>query len=674
MSDSIYTLAQASRETGLPRSALDRMLFDKQIGDADGRITKEDVEKILYEQTTYIGLLEYSRRHGSDHFDPELSYDRIKLAETIEMNNRFGLRDVNRSELITSNIRDGMYFYRADVPVLDASLADFFMTVGLSGREAADKYIETTPGHSATKKYLRKYDELYMNNGPYEDTYAEFVKTMLRVPDVTELDNDDVAELMSRPISLTARDHIIVFLTMVRRQEKVAFGNPARKKRKSNPLPAYDNATYLSLALCIFNADYIAGHQMIEKALENHVFAEMWLFHALFYCCGWRAQDVCNNWQYLDIKGHDEGVLGINPDTLREDILQDRLPDNLYINVCRYSLGQITASGAYASKTASYNQSPLMAIITPGLYTFFGLLVLIAEAHMISAGNGYMDASRVYTYTNISKMRGFYGGEINSILEGKNLKTRRLNKDYLQAVESTAASKGVGGVMTSMIASIARNHRSLDTIKFYLKDHNFNGETAEFVLFSMMQRGVFGFELYQVLLAAYPQAMHNLTMAEQNDVMQQMKITPFEIETAMSIELESTMAGIDFVNEDEETTLATLKAMYEISQGRGQGKEEGVYCLLRARKEQCPRSMYKSCLASGCPYLVFTRLGYRSLLIVLHKYRTAEKAGDLRMSAILRKVLIPKYRQIIRALMKDVGMPEDERNALQLMLGEVVNG
>ena len=51
----------------------------------------------------------------------------------------------------------------------------------------------------------------------------------------------------------------------------------------------------------IFNADYIAEHNMIKKALDNHLYAEMWLYLAIFFCCGWRAQDVCNGWRYLKL-------------------------------------------------------------------------------------------------------------------------------------------------------------------------------------------------------------------------------------------------------------------------------------------------------------------------------------------------------------------------------------
>ena len=62
-----------------------------------------------------------------------------------------------------------------------------------------------------------------------------------------------------------------------------------------------------------------------------------------------------------------------------------------------------------------------------------------------------------------------------------------------------------------MVASFARNHSNIDTTAIYLKDHGLTGESAEIVLYMMMQRGVFSVSLYNVLITAYPGAFERLS-------------------------------------------------------------------------------------------------------------------------------------------------------------------
>lgn len=116
---------------------------------------------------------------------------------------------------------------------------------------------------------------------------------------------------------------------------------------------------------------------MIKKSLDNYWYAEMWLYLSIFYACGWRAGDVCRGWRYLKLKEHGNGCLGINTDTLYDDILYDRISDEVYENVCKYALGCIELSGQLPSKNANYTNNSLLAVITEELYTFYGMLLLI---------------------------------------------------------------------------------------------------------------------------------------------------------------------------------------------------------------------------------------------------------------------------------------------------------
>ena len=62
--------------------------------------------------------------------------------------------------------------------------------------------------------------------------------------------------------------------------------------------------------------------------------------------------------------------------------------------------------------------------------------------------------------------------------------------------------------------------------------HGLTGESAEIVLYMMMQRGVFGVSLYHALIAAYPQAFKQLPAKEQTEIMAKIPLSAFELETA----------------------------------------------------------------------------------------------------------------------------------------------
>lgn len=411
---------------------------------------------------------------------------------------------------------------------------------------------------------------------------------------------------------------------------------------------------------------------MIERALENHLFIEMWLYLALHFCCGWRAADICRGWKYLKLKEKTNNPYRISTETLYEDLLYDRIPDKVYEDVCKYATQSVAVSGQMPSKTAGPNTPPLVISITPELTTFFGLLTLISEAVMLRTGDGYMKANRESVYQKRQLYRDFFGQEMYDVLGGRNIQSRRLNKCYLQGIEESARRTGCGSLMASALASFARSHRNLDTIAHYLNDHQLNAGNAEMVLYFMMERGVFGFEAYQTLLTAYPEAMKGLPMKKQNEVMALITSSPLQIELEQSGIAASHDVEDSFENGENERVLSILKSMYEISQGRAKGKDAGIHCTCRAKGMPCLYPEFSSCLANACPYLVFTRYGYRALLEIIREYKIAADNGDIKKEAVLMTVIMPRFKEILNTLMREVNMEKNERAGLQLMLKEVL--
>lgn len=364
-----YSIQKACEITGTTNTLMKRLIREEKISLCDGKVPSDAVDKVMAENKAYISLREYSSEHVCGKFQGKTAKDRNNLLDYLEENEFFGIEIITPKELLIGSEKDILFFRRTDVFYIDKKLQTFFKEYGLT-EEKKIRVLLKNSKKTDTAEYLRKY----LSEAFYERTctpsVTEFVRFMLQMPDVSKMTDEYVAELLKQPMYATTKDLIINFLNYVKRKQNVKYNVFTKiKPERSNGIPAYQDDTYLTIATYIFNADYIAEHNMIEKALDNHIYAEMWLYLAIFFCCGWRAQDVCNGWQYLKL--FRRSMFNICPDTLYTDILENNLPDEIYIQTCKYALGAIDQAGRLPSKTANKNPSPLTAVITPGLYTFY---------------------------------------------------------------------------------------------------------------------------------------------------------------------------------------------------------------------------------------------------------------------------------------------------------------
>lgn len=672
MMDSL-TMAEAIRITGFTKARLKGIFNNAGIPICDDAPV-DVINAIVSERDTYISFRDFAAMTRGDYYNGSTS-DKNKLLEKLELNNYYGIETLDPEELMIGQQKDVVFFRRDDIPQLESHLTSYFGLYALPEEDKVKQLLDTTD-RIEMRNCIRKYIDSHMFEQSIKPSFTEFVTLVLQLPDLPNVEDKDIQRLLASPMSVTAKNTLINFLNYARHHAKrVKYSQLKQKEQESKPIPAYSDETYLALAKCIFNSDYIHEHQMIEHALENPTYIEMWLYLSLHFCCGWRASDICRGWRYLRLHKKPNNPYGINVETLYDDILYDRLPDKLYEEVCAYATKSIELSGQQPSKTAGAGAPPLVISIAPGLATFFGLLTLIAEAVMLRTGEGYMKPGRESLYQKRKMYRAFFGQEMFDVLGGRNIQSRRLNKDYLQGIEETARQTGCGSLMASAVASFARSHTNLDTISHYLRDHTLNAENAEMVLYFMMDRGVFGFEAYQTLLTAYPNILKNLPMREQNKLIAALSNNPYMIELSQSGEAAKLEIQHCFENNRKKEVIGMLKQMYEISQGRGKGKDEGIHCLCRAGGKPCAFPEFDSCLANTCPHLVFTQYGYKALLEIIAEYKRAADCGNLKMASVLKNVIMPRFSEILNALMREVNMRQNEKTGLQLMLKEaLVNG
>ena len=631
----------------------------------DGFLSISSVREIAEQKKKYMSLREFLSGYDSEKFQSRLAENRAKYIDYLEENDYFGIT-ITEPDRIFFRIpgRDEFYIARDDAAFLDSKSRTFFNEYGVSEREKALRILNNAKNREAMVKYVRKYLVFIEDRkNIYTPSLTDFVRIVLKMPDIQYITDDDIIAAVEE--TAKGKERIIGFFAFVSRYEDVAYHRVKLRRKEHGDCAAYAYEDYTLLAKALFNAAYDRAHNLTCKALENNWYAEMWMFLACHYICGWRASDICDRWAYLNLESGDN-PFGVHTDTLKDDILNERILKDVYDNVALYVIRRIEMAGNVPRKTG---RGKLRSEITPELRTFFGKLTLIAECHHIQSGEGYMKSRRIHYYSNWIACRDFFGEEVYSITGMRNISSRRLNKSYLQGLEKAARNNGNTTLVSHVIASYARNHADVDTTAIYLRDHGLTSESAGAVLFMMMQRGVFGVSLYRALLTAYPETFRKLTAAEQSALMEKIPISAYELETAGNVFLAAGEMSENLARGGSDESKEILRAMFSVIQGQGKAKDEGVFCWKRALGLCCEHPSYESCVANLCPQHIFTSDGVPALTRVIRDYMEKFRAtGNRKYEIALKNYIIPAFQETLNAVIRD--MSGAERNAVKKMIGE----
>ncbi|PZM78952.1 MAG: hypothetical protein DKM50_10350 [Candidatus Margulisiibacteriota bacterium] len=667
----IITIPNASRSLSIKTDVLQYHIDNGAIESRDGSILKSACNEIQIQKANYVGIKNFLKQHNDDRFESKYVKNRNKYIDFLEEYDYFGIEIKEPTEILFDiPEREEFYITKEDALFLDYKSRQFFREFGLTEEEKARWIINHSKGHPVALDYINKYIAYIEDeDNVYTPSLTAFVRTIFDMPDIKQLIDEDFVSSIEDAETVRTKELLTEFFKFVAKYENVKYHNIDLKKRESDAEPAYPYEDFVRLAKILFNSDYDKDHNLTLKALENSNYAEMWMFLACHYVCGWRSSDICDRWVYPNFKSNDN-PFKINIDTLKADILNGNISNETYDGVALYTIRKIEMAYNVPQKTGL---GKLRSEIVPDLRTIFGKLALIAEYHHITSGEGYMNAHRASRYRNWIICRDFFGDDIFNITGKHSISSRRLNKSYLQGIEQSARNNGNTTLVANVIASFARNHANVDTTAIYLKDHGLTGESAEVVLYMMMQRGVFSVSLYNALIAAFPDAFEKLSAKEQTLIMEQIPLSAYELETVgTSLVASNRMTEILSQGKSEEPT-EILKAMFALAQGKGKAKDAGIYCKKKALGFCCENPTYESCLANLCPYHVFTSDGIPSLVKVIKDYMEKELiTGNRKYGIALRTQIIPAFQEIINAIIKE--MSEEDKAGTRKLIVEALNG
>lgn len=656
------TISTAAKMLGVKKALVEEWIHEKRIECYNNYILNEDVEKVGQQIDKYVSLETFLNGIVSERFDSRYVKNRNKYIDFLEENDFLGISAVYPDELeFCTEPSASMFFYKTDVERLKKESEDFFRFFGLT-EEKKVKILVGDCEYDSTKKQLSQYIKKIESFTPL---VTHFVEETIKL-DVANINNKTVIPIIDDLKYVGSKDLFIDYIDFAKKNLGLDIGSISRRQNHtSKDIGAYPYKKYVLIAKTIFNEEKLTQNEVIRKCFKKSIYFETWLFVCAHFVCGWRASDICGNWPYLG--NREIAGLDIDIDSIPEAIVNGSIDEEKYYELGTYIEKSIELASIKAHKTGK--ASDLLAPIGKELKRFFGRMALISYYLQETSGGGKLESFRIAEYLNHVRLRELFGDDLYKELGRHNLSSRRLNKSYLQSMEDRARKDGAGTMAAYTIASLARNHSDADTTAIYIYDHGLSGETAEVVLSMMMDRGVFGAIRYMELIAAFPDAFKKLSAKEQTALLAECEASAYELETVSSDFISTDKLKRLFAEGNSKKALYILYEMFEISQGFGKSKDEGVHCKKRALREACENPVFEHCVLNACPYLIFTESGIKSLIDVIYTYsKLADETGHPKYKHVLSDVIIPSYKDILREFAEK--MTPNESKALKLLIGK----
>lgn len=370
--------------------------------------------------------------------------------------------------------------------------------------------------------------------------------------------------------------------------------------------------------------------------------ANLWLFVATHFVCGWRGTDIVRIPMPSLPCGGDEMKERLSTGSIDTGTMLDEVEMRV-----RYA-------ALKPSKTKRYDVPELKLSIAESLRKPYGFILAAAASHHENVQPGGTFIRRA---GNVAELLGFFGSDFASACENKGFSTRRANKSYLQGIES-AADSSPGKPKGYMLAALARSHKSgygalPKTTEVYLRDARFSGYSPEFIAREMFERGVFSF-IPALLLDMYDgERFKKLPVSVQTRVITEIGIGPSGLEGVASVVQGALDRARQAIAEIMERPLemrgGAERILQNIASGFAAGRQDGFLCLMTAAGYGCKDADRSCCI--GCGFEIYTKTILRLLMSersrLMRKKENADEAESARCEAILKNAVLPAITEIL---------------------------
>jgi len=417
-------------------------------------------------------------------------------------------------------------------------------------------------------------------------------------------------------------------------------------RRETDAEGAYAAPDFLKMAYIVFNEEAWAKEHLFKKALQSERDANLWLFAACHFICGWRGTDIIR----LPMP-----TLPCDGKSIRNQIAAGSFDASSIINEIEF---RIRYTPLTPQKTEMYeNISELKLFVPESLRKPMGIIFAVAASHHETTKPGEHFIRKSGDRPHILS---FFGKDFMGACGGRGFSSRRANKSYLQGIEMMA-NPSASNPKGYMLAALARSHKggfgSLpETTDIYLRDAKFAGYRPEFIAREMFERGVFSF-IPSLMMEMYAKDDYKeLPIPIQTKVLAEIGIEASGLEGLTKavdyslIKARNVIAEVMKRPEDIRGNIADI--LQNIASGNAAGKQDGFLCLMTASGSVCVDAGRNCCI--GCGYEIYTKSilhclskEYARLLAVKNG---ADPAEAMRCTKILKEAVMPAIAEIFASI------------------------
>ena len=543
--------------------------------------------------------------------------------------------------------------------------------------ELSSKQAETYS--TAIQGFMHPRKTIYeMLDEAFPDTARCFKQFLKRRPKKKQLDDEDVfyivdfllhsldnelclysnigvSNLLERAQVEMNKSHGIIltdFLAWLRANRKTDYTKDfimTTRCKMTEQNEAYEDMVFCEILYHLVNAEYIEENDMYRQATENRKYIDAWLYMTLHLICSIRYTDF----QRL---GHPD--LPYEPEVVLEKIADGTFTDNEARIVLLYIVDRLKFLELIPNKSSRYDFIETIKFEPPAsMEPHLGRLFAIAEAHAQLVGDNGPIVRKCSTYIEIKRAMG---DEIASLFLHRDFGARSATKAFLQGrfdlVRSILGSDENN--LSARLISHARSHKGsygdyARVSLIYLQDAKFNGFTAEYIAFELLERGVLSFIPAMLLDMVSKGEYSKKDVEDQTSIIKALDMSAGEVEKVVKTVEDMKNQAKETVREIISTGADIMTALKRIAAGVAFSKQPECMCLLSAVSLSCPFSERKVCV--GCKYEISTK---GTLFLLVSEYNRIKELLDITDNAhekakyehLIGNKIIPALQEILICL------------------------
>ena len=609
-----------------------------------------EMERLVDLQAAHIGCLALAKSLSYDNSNFNVSHKRCRddFYDFLNMNDFFDCDIIQAKDIFFTETKNEQYYIkRSEADEIMSALKLWIDSYGVSIGKKLELILHMLknkyPGTAIIIEKFCKTDIRIDVSAILNLTDYLYVKL---TKELREMNSDEMDRLSDDISCNLPRESIKLFSHMIdfaREKRFIRNGWAYEFKRRENNRnnDAYNVDEYMLQAYIVFNKEAWINEHLVEKAIEHSKYADMWLFVAMHFICGWRRSDIERLPKPANVQKNSFTAEDIYDDADFSDLVASMEQRLMYMPMI-------------PKKTISVSNIPYLKLFIPSsLIAPFGRIVAISLSHHgeVEIGEPFLNTSWEY-----SDFKNFFGTEFVTACGNKRFSTRRANKAYLQGIElvsSDSENKHIG----YMLAAVARSHKGgygalPRTTDIYLRDAVFSGHDPQFIAREMFERGVFSF-IPVVLLRMCSRDFSKLPVVSQTKAIKEIGLSPYAIETISGC----FKKGVERAKKTVSELLSDPDHMQEnaysilgnIAKNRAPSKQDDILCLMTAAGFGCPYTFRSGCM--GCEYEIYTT-GVISILMNEYKRLSALKktaiARDFeRYDKIITEAVLPAVAEML---------------------------